>query len=557
MKDGAGAVDAALHECAQLAAEHGDLLSPVAAKLRSAAARLAEPLRLAVAGQIKRGKSTLVNALLCEDVAVTGQLELTFTVSEFRHGAEPAVFVHYRDHTVDGPLPPDELAAFTVRNPARLDQLRRIAKVEYAMPNELLRSFRLVDTPGLGSVHSTDSQNALDFLGVSSAFADTAEREAMERTMAAMGRTGRRVHQDTVDEIESADAVLYVFSGGLNERDYETVAQFVGPTAGGLSPLRAFAVLSNCDYYWPPDPDQPGSPSPVDYDPMAAARKIADRHLAEPEIRRVFFTILPVSGLVAVGARNLTLDDFALLGELGKADLGLLARKLGDAAWFAGVPEIKGVTLAQAERRRLIELLGGWGTFRACKYLKEFDGDGLDLAGLQERLIADSGLPRLRELVEAHFGNRAAAIKLDSGLRDIAAEIGRCRLGIQRDDAPAPEASDVLDTIAERVEQLRLDESESAAMAVLIAYYNAELSFSAAELAQVLAVTGEYGTDPATRLGLPADTPVVELRATAVRLAGYWALKESDPGLGRADRRAAVVVRRCYDRLLDALKPET
>ena len=72
-------------ESAILAAEGGSPLRPIANQLILASERLGQPMRLAVVGQIKRGKSTLVNALLGEDIAATGQLELTFTVSEFRH----------------------------------------------------------------------------------------------------------------------------------------------------------------------------------------------------------------------------------------------------------------------------------------------------------------------------------------------------------------------------------------------------------------------------------------------------------------------------------------
>jgi ATPase subunit of ABC transporter with duplicated ATPase domains len=94
-----------LIECARRAARGGSHVALVSPALRLAAARLREPLRLAVVGQIKRGKSTLVNAVLGEHVAATGQLELTFTVSEFHYGDERAVRVHYKDGSVEGPLP--------------------------------------------------------------------------------------------------------------------------------------------------------------------------------------------------------------------------------------------------------------------------------------------------------------------------------------------------------------------------------------------------------------------------------------------------------------------
>ncbi len=68
-------------------------------------------MRLAVVGQIKRGKSNLVNALLGEDVAATGQLELTFTVSEFCDAEKRSVCVHYKDGTTEGRFQPKRCGA--------------------------------------------------------------------------------------------------------------------------------------------------------------------------------------------------------------------------------------------------------------------------------------------------------------------------------------------------------------------------------------------------------------------------------------------------------------
>src|ERR1700683_5865541 len=51
--------------------------------VRNAVTRYRLPMRVAVVAQIKRGKSTLVNALLGQDIAPTSQLEATFTLGEF------------------------------------------------------------------------------------------------------------------------------------------------------------------------------------------------------------------------------------------------------------------------------------------------------------------------------------------------------------------------------------------------------------------------------------------------------------------------------------------
>src|ERR1044071_1071163 len=61
--------------------------------------RLDEPLRVAVAGRLKAGKSTLVNALIGRRVAPTGAGECTRVVTQFRYGTADRVDVVRRDGT--------------------------------------------------------------------------------------------------------------------------------------------------------------------------------------------------------------------------------------------------------------------------------------------------------------------------------------------------------------------------------------------------------------------------------------------------------------------------
>jgi hypothetical protein len=494
-------------------------LAPVLDSLRTAQERLGQPMRLAVVGQIKRGKSTLVNALLGEQVAFTGQLELTFTVNEFRYGDDRAVFVLNKDGTSQGPLPPTALEGLTVRDQARADQLRRIRKVELTMPNPLLRTFRLVDTPGLGSVYGADADNTSDFLGISAAFGGEAEGAQVRATLAAMDRSAQEVHDDSVREIDGADAVLYLFSRALHERDYGAVADFLGSVRGSVTPLRAFAVLSRCDQYWPPDRDLPGEPDPL-----------------------TFFTVVPVAGLVGAGAQTLTQEQFGWLQDLAKVEPPVLVRRLRDAGRFATAAELPGVTLPASSRRRLVEQLSVWGIHLACGYLRADLGE----QEVRDRLVADSGVRRLRELVIGHFGNRSSIIKFDHGIRDITAAIARFRLGVQRAGGHALEP---VDAIADHIEQLRLSEHGSRELAALSSYYNAEVSLSAAEVAELLTVTGEHGTTCAARLGLPESASMGELAAAAAELVAKWARREQDPTLDRPTLRAAHTVRRSYDRI--------
>ena len=96
--------------------------------IRKADHNLREPMRVALVGQIKKGKSTLVNALIQRDLAATGLLETTFSVTELYHASEWEGFVCYRDGSKRR-IDRQDLELVTVRNADALEQLRMIDRV--------------------------------------------------------------------------------------------------------------------------------------------------------------------------------------------------------------------------------------------------------------------------------------------------------------------------------------------------------------------------------------------------------------------------------------------
>ena len=67
-----------------------------ARRARAHRQRLNQPIRIALAGTLKAGKSTLVNALVGEDIAPTDATEATRIVTWFRHGPTPKVTANHR-----------------------------------------------------------------------------------------------------------------------------------------------------------------------------------------------------------------------------------------------------------------------------------------------------------------------------------------------------------------------------------------------------------------------------------------------------------------------------
>lgn len=130
---------------------------PEAERARILLERLASGRFLvAVVGEFKRGKSTLVNALVAEDVVPTGALPLTAVATDISFG-EPEVVVEFSDGvstSVDRLQVGDYVTE--AGNPANR---RKVARVEIRGPWPLLEpGVVLVDTPGLGSLYQHNTE---------------------------------------------------------------------------------------------------------------------------------------------------------------------------------------------------------------------------------------------------------------------------------------------------------------------------------------------------------------------------------------------------------------
>lgn len=132
--------------------------------LREVLRRLDTPLQLAVAGRIKAGKSTLVNALIGRRVAPTDVGECTRLVTRFQYGTVDRIEVVMRDgRTVtipfapDGGIPADLGGAST--------DLDEVSHLEAYLTSGLLEDITVIDTPGLGSMDSASVGRTEALLG--------------------------------------------------------------------------------------------------------------------------------------------------------------------------------------------------------------------------------------------------------------------------------------------------------------------------------------------------------------------------------------------------------
>jgi GTP-binding protein EngB required for normal cell division len=120
-------------------------------------------LSVALIGQFKRGKTSLLNALIGEEILPTGVLPLTAIVTHVRFGAALRVIVRLQDGSeIEVPRAEIPLYATELGNPKNS---RRVRDIIVNYPSELLsQGIELVDTPGIGSVWAHNTDIATEYL---------------------------------------------------------------------------------------------------------------------------------------------------------------------------------------------------------------------------------------------------------------------------------------------------------------------------------------------------------------------------------------------------------
>src|SRR2546423_908172 len=123
--------------------------------------RLNQPIRIALAGTLKAGKSTLVNALVGEDIAPTDATEATRIVTWFRHGPIPKVTANHRGgRRSNVPIARNGGLTFDF---ASLDP-EDVVDLDVEWPAAELMDSTIIDTPGTSSLNRDVSQRTLRLL---------------------------------------------------------------------------------------------------------------------------------------------------------------------------------------------------------------------------------------------------------------------------------------------------------------------------------------------------------------------------------------------------------
>ena len=153
----------ALDRIADVASELG--ADRIRDEARALAARVADGrYYVACIGQFKRGKSTLLNALLGAPILPTGIVPVTAIPTVVRYGPAPSASVRIQGDEMWQSVSIDALADYVSEERNPNNQLGVDAVQVFAPVPLLAAGMCLVDTPGVGSVHEQNSRVTFAFV---------------------------------------------------------------------------------------------------------------------------------------------------------------------------------------------------------------------------------------------------------------------------------------------------------------------------------------------------------------------------------------------------------
>ena len=153
---------ASLYRLASLADKFGAY--SIAENARTVAERVSEGrFYVACVGQFKRGKSSLLNALIGYPILPAGVIPVTTVPTVIRHGDDVGARVRFSNTDwSDIPIGAVEEFVSEDKNP---ENTKGVAALEIFVPSPLLANgMSLVDTPGLGSVHAGNTAATRAFI---------------------------------------------------------------------------------------------------------------------------------------------------------------------------------------------------------------------------------------------------------------------------------------------------------------------------------------------------------------------------------------------------------
>ena len=452
--------------------------------------RMDEPLRVAIAGRVKAGKSTLLNALVGERLAATDAGECTRIVTWYRHALGYRVTADLR------PTGSEELAFRREDGELHIDldgrPLDSIERIEVGWPSQKLADLTLIDTPGLASADERNAQ-----------------------------RTAQALLDRGADGPGDADAVLYLMRH-LHHTDSQFLEAFMDRSIAQASPVNAVVVLSRADEIGAARPDA-----------LDSARTIAARYAGNQRVRELASGVVPVAGLLAETGATLRQEQFEWLREVARVDEPRRAELLRSVDRFRD-PELS--PLAEEIREELLERLGLYGLRLSIRLIA--DGEVRTATDLSAALLEHSGIRELQRVLSEQYTARAQALKARSALAALRV------IGLELDRRGVRDAADLV----QAVDRLEASSQALALLRLLHLVLSGQVALEPDERAEIDRLCGSGG-GAAERVGLAKGSPSSEVRAAAIAAIERWRSRAGNPLSDRQTIEAAEIVSRAYEEI--------
>lgn len=459
-------------------------------QLRECESRLDQPLRVALAGSLKAGKSTLLNALVGQDIAPTDATECTKVVTWYRSGPTPTVTACY-----DAAGGVQRVNVPVLRREGRLTfelgnlTAEQVGRLEVEWPSSALARTTIVDTPGTSSLSRDVSARTFDML----------------------------VPEDGAS---GADAVVYLLRT-LDATDVNLLGR-IGENVGDESgPLGVVGVVSRAD--------EVGAGR---LDAMMSAKEVAARFAEELERTGLCQSVVPVAGLLALAARTMRETEFAALRQLADVPVEDLQLAMLSADRFARADTALPVDAAM--RAGLVERYGMFGIRLAVTLIRMGTTDSPTLAA---EMLERSGLDELRQVIDIQFGQRAEQLKAHSAL-----------VALKRVLTKHPIAGSA--AILSDTERLLADAHGFRELRLLGRLRSVQTNLSADEVVELQRVIGGFGTDIEQRLGMSAGDTKNLQRMRALAAVRKWRTRADHPLLDQFTARACTTAARSAEGIL-------
>ncbi len=438
--------------------------------LKKAKDTLGKPMRVAIIGMTKAGKSSLLNAILGREFVPVAQEVCTQNLNWFKHAGENKGVEEVKVYKLDGSIEMYHLE--DIGHFASDKNQNDIRWIEVFYNHPIFKDFEILDTPGLCSLLVEDS---------------------------------RRTKELLTDDKNKPHALIYMVTREFSATDIEEIKTFHS-SSKLMSGLTCVGVLSRVDDNF----DK--SIFPYNY---FSAFKIANEAIIAPkikrnaEIRNSFCKVLPISAIFSLAANILTDNDFEFLRSISNLEPSKWQRIIRQANSFkkkkiGGIDNERGDILAKKIGINTI----GYIVQRLA------EDENISYATLRKELVDYSQIKNLLAFLKSHFGRRAMLLKCTLSIAELQHEVSKFKIH---------EDKNTMQVVSHFNTLLKIWEIENNKYKYLDHFYNngfPKLKQETEEKAKAL--LGENGESVKEMLRIGDSATTKEVMGALVKEATYW-----------------------------------